>query len=143
MPPFFKFVAVAIVWVMVSAITIIQLVVPGVEFNWIFSIALFGIAAGVTNSILRDGDDTKARPMVEVNTSKDAREQMTGKAKRDQQGISADMLSLLDEEDIAELRRRLKNRLMDRIDGGDDGELSTLDALLADQDPEPRRRKRS
>ncbi|MCU0465516.1 MAG: hypothetical protein MUF38_13220 [Anaerolineae bacterium] len=68
---------------------------------------------------------------------------MTGKAKRDQQGISADMLSLLDEEDIAELRRRLKNRLMDRIDGGDDGELSTLDALLADQDPEPRRRKRS
>ena len=143
MPPFFKFVSVAIIWVMVSAITIIQLVVPEADFNWIFSVALFGIAAGVTNSILRDGDDTKARPIVEVNTNKDAREQMTGKAKRDQQGISADMLALLDEEDIAELRRRLKNRLMDRIDGGDDGELSTLDALLADQDPEPRRRKRS
>ncbi|MCU0465515.1 MAG: hypothetical protein MUF38_13215 [Anaerolineae bacterium] len=62
MPPFFKFISVAIIWAIIGAITIIQLVVPEVEFNWFFNIALFGIAAGVTNSILRDGDDTKARP---------------------------------------------------------------------------------
>jgi len=51
-------------------------------------------------------------------------------------------LALLDEDDLAELRQRVKNRLIERIDGGGDGELSSLDALLADQDTPPRKNRR-
>ena len=62
-------------------------------------------------------------------------EQSTGKRKNDQaDDLSPNMLALLDEDDLSELRQRVKNRLIDRIEGGGDGELSSLDALLAAQE---------
>ena len=45
----------------------------------------------------------------------------------------AALLRLLDESDVAELRSLVKRRLADKIERGDDGELSTLDMLLAEQ----------
>jgi hypothetical protein len=143
MPPHLKFVAVAIIWVMVGLITLAQLViVDGGNFNWIFSIAMFGIAGGVTSSILSDSDQSTKRPMIEVNTRTES-DQHTGKRKNDQTGgLSAEMLALLDEDDIAELRHRVKMRLIERIEGGGDGELSSLDALLAEQDDTPRKSRR-
>jgi hypothetical protein len=141
MPPFFKFLAVIIIWVMMGLITLAQLTInDGVNFNWIFSLILFGIASGVTGSIVNDGN--KSRSSDEDKSAGQA-EGNVGKAKRDQQnGLSTDMLALLDDDDIADLRRRVKQRLIDRIEGGGDGELSSLDALLADQDTNPRKQSR-
>jgi len=142
MPPSLKFLAVAVIWGVVGAITILQLVLnSGDNFIWFFTLALFGIAGGVTSSILRDGDNSKSHPMIEVN--KDSDRSSISKRKNDQAGgLSPDMLALLDEDDLAELRQRVKNRLIERIDGGGDGELSSLDALLADQDTPPRKNRR-
>jgi len=141
MPPSLKFLAVAVIWGVVGAITILQLVLnEGVNFNWIFTIAMSGIASSITNNVLRDGDNSKRHAMIEV--SKDSDSSSIGKRKNDQAGgLSPDMLALLDEDDLAELRQRVKDRLMERIDGGGDGELSSLDALLADQ-KEPRKNRR-
>jgi|GEM_PF-2122076 len=62
-------------------------------------------------------------------------EQSTGKRKNDQSDdLSPDMLALLSDDDLGELRQRVKDRLIERIDGGGDGELSSLDALLAAQE---------
>lgn len=142
MPPFFKFISVAVIWGIAGIITLTQLLVNSADFNWIFSIALFGIAGGVTSSILSNGDDSKKRPMIEVKTGDNTSDSHSGKRKNDQTGgLSPDMLALLDEDDIAELRQRVKNRLIDRIEGGGDGELSSLDALLADQDAPRKSRK--
>lgn len=49
------------------------------------------------------------------------------------------LIELLDEEDLHEIRQRLKHRLIDRIETGSDGELSSLDALLAEQQSQKRR----
>lgn len=143
LPPFFKFISVAVIWGVAGIVTLAQLVFNGGgDFNWIFSIALFGIAGGVTSSILADGDNSKKRPIIEVQTANKTTDSHSGKRKNDQTGgLSPDMLALLDEDDIAELRQRVKNRLIDRIEGGGDGELSSLDALLADQDA-PRKSRR-
>lgn len=143
LPPFFKFISVAVIWGVAGIVTLAQLVFNGgADFNWIFSIALFGIAGGVTSSILADGDNSKKRPIIEVQTNKSS-DSHAGKRKNDQTGgLSADMLALLDEDDIAELRQRVKNRLIERIEGGGDGELSSLDALLADQDQSAPRKSR-
>jgi len=80
--------------------------------------------------------------MLTKKHEKDTRsEQSTGKRKNDQSdSLSPDMLALLDEDDLAELRQRVKDRLIERIDGGGDGELSSLDALLAAQE-QPRQHK--
>lgn len=49
------------------------------------------------------------------------------------------LLNLLDADDLAELRYKVKQRLLDRIEGSGDGELSTLDALLAEQEAQHNR----
>jgi cobalamin biosynthesis protein CbiD len=62
----------------------------------------------------------------------------TEKAKRDS-GSTGAMLELLDEDDIRELRQRIKRRIMDNIENGSDGELSSLDTLLAEQQLQKRK----
>lgn len=54
------------------------------------------------------------------------------KAKRSA-GDNSNLLELLDEEDLYELRQRVKRRIIDNIEGSGDGELSALDAMLAEQ----------
>lgn len=129
MPPFFKFIAVVVIWAMASIITIVQLVVnDGAGFNWIFALGLFGIAAGVTATILNDGDQSKKRPMIEVSNDGEK-----SSAKRKNSERALDPLSLLTPEDLEDLRQDIKTRLRERILSGEDGELSSLDALLTDQ----------
>ena len=62
----------------------------------------------------------------------------TAKRKNEQRGI--DPLSLLTEDDIAELREDIKHNLRRRMLEGQDGELGSLDALLADTDQRARRK---
>ncbi len=70
----------------------------------------------------------------------------TGKAKRDLTAEAAretaqveTLLALLDEDDIHEVRARLKTRLLANLERGSDGELSALDALLAEEQLRSRR----
>lgn len=56
----------------------------------------------------------------------------------DQAGMR-DLLELLDEDDLRDLRQRIKRRVIDAIEMGSDGELSTLDALLAEQQLQKRK----
>jgi len=142
MPPSLKFLSVSSIWGMATAITILQLVInDGANFNWLFSVVLFVMAAAATSSIM--GDEEKKpqeTPTSEANTSTDSSN--TSKRKNDQAGgLSAEMMALLDEDDIEELRDRMKNRLIERIEGGGDGELSSLDALLSDPDYAPRKNR--
>lgn len=53
-------------------------------------------------------------------------------AKRKNDETDLDPMGLLTEDDREELRQELKQELRARISSGTDGELSTLDALLAD-----------
>lgn len=141
MSPNQRFSAVVIIWATAGIVTIMQLIFTQADFNWIFSVILFGIAAGMTPVILNDIIQTKKQPSLDAQNDTYA-DNTTGKRKNDQAGgLSPDMLALLDEDDIEELRRRVKNRLIERIEGGGDGELSSLDALLADQDA-PRKARR-
>ena len=139
-PAMFKFLLVAIIWVVVGIVSIVQLVVASNLFFLL--IIMFGMAVGATGIILNNAPSASRRPMIQVNTSDDNASRSSGKRKNEQAGgLSPDMLALLDDDDIAELRQRVKNRLIDRIEGGSDGELSSLDALLADQDA-PRKNRR-
>lgn len=58
-----------------------------------------------------------------------ADKRVTGKAKND----DLDPLRVLSDDDIDQLREEIKSELRSRIAGGTDGELSSLDALLAEQ----------
>lgn len=62
----------------------------------------------------------------------------TGKAKND----DLDPLRVLSSDDIDELREEIKSELRSRIAGGTDGELSSLDALLAEQKTPEKANKR-
>jgi len=145
LPPFFKFLTVLIIWGIAGVISIVQLFfAPAGFFNLIMMAVLFGLALAATGTILNSKEEGGSRGEASnrLNNNSDKSNQ-GGKRKNEQAGgLSPDMLALLDEDDIADLRRRLKNRLIERIEGGSDGELSSLDALLADQDTTPRKNRR-
>lgn len=65
-------------------------------------------------------------------------EQIDQSKRKNDSGI--DPLSLLTEDDIAELREDIKHNLRVRLLQGQDGELGSLDALLAERDQRARRR---
>jgi hypothetical protein len=91
-------------------------------------IAAFIAAAVATAAALAGGSkETEQETSVEIS-----------KRKNDQRGI--DPLSLLTEDDIAELREDIKHNLRRRMLEGQDGELGSLDALLAENDHKARRR---
>ncbi len=144
LPPFFKFLTVLIIWGIAGVISIVQLFfAPAGFFNLIMMAVLFGLALAATGTILNSKEEGVSRreSSNQGNNNSDKSNQ-GGKRKNEQAGgLSPDMLALLDEDDLAELRQRVKNRLIERIDGGGDGELSSLDALLADQE-EPRKNRR-
>ncbi|MCU0465514.1 MAG: hypothetical protein MUF38_13210 [Anaerolineae bacterium] len=136
MPPLFKLIAISVIWVMISALTIVQMVVSEAQFNWIFTVAIFGIAAGVTNGILTsktvgDGSENRARRVRESYDDMDMRRPMTGKAKNSQVGgIDPELMALLSDDDLDDLRAEVKEQLRQRILSGADGELSSLDELI-------------
>jgi hypothetical protein len=91
-------------------------------------IAAFIAAAVATAAALAGGSkETEEETSVEIS-----------KRKNDQRGV--DPLSLLTEDDIAELREDIKHNLRRRMLEGQDGELGSLDALLAENDHKARRR---
>lgn len=136
LPPFFRFVSIATIWGTTALISLALIFAnEGRDFNWIMLLVLFGIASGATGSIANGGQES-AKGVSAANKN----DASASKAKRDQAGLSPEILALLNEEDLYELRQRLKARLMERIDNGTDGELASLDELLADSMPTRRKR---
>lgn len=59
-----------------------------------------------------------------------ARDAVSGEKRKNGSG-GLDALDLLTDDDVAELREEIKHRLRQRLLDGEDGELGSLDALLA------------
>lgn len=119
---------VALIWtgVLVLAISLsgnIALMSDGGDGLVGLGIAAFICAAIATGFLMQDLGQPKPEA-TEATAS--------GKAKNDQRGI--DPLSLLSDDDLAELRADIKDSLRRRVLEGQDGELGTLDALLAEND---------
>jgi hypothetical protein len=130
MPPQFKFAATIVIWIIVAVI-LLTMLRSGEEFNWVFGIIMLGIAGGVTGSIMgADGGKN--------NTTASAKaEETIAKAKRG--GNLAEMLSMLDDEDVYEIRQRIKQRLLDRVDNGSDEDVESFEQLLSARDRQKRR----
>ena len=136
-------------WVQISKYALVALIWTGVI---LFGIALSGniavvgseaspmvgmgiaafIAAAVATAFTLGGDSNGASDHAKGQAAD------TSKQKNDQRGV--DPLSLLTEDDIAELREDIKHNLRRRMLEGQDGELGSLDALLAETDHKARRR---
>jgi hypothetical protein len=124
-----RFLALCVIWGVFCALAMTTLIMQGTDANFII-LGVMAFAAWMsTDSVMNNG---KKDSKEESNDSE--------KTKRGSNLNSNALLSLLDEDDIADLRVRVKNRLMDSIERGSDGELSSLDQLLADQDTNRRRR---
>jgi hypothetical protein len=129
MPPQFKLAATVVIWV-ITGIILLTMLTATADFNWIFGIVLLGIAGGVTGSIM--GADGQKKSMVDVKVN-----EAVGKAKRgDNLG---EMLSMLDEEDVYEIRQRIKQRLLDRVDSGSDEDMESFEDLLSARDRQKRK----
>jgi hypothetical protein len=117
----YRVLAVLAVWVIFALLA--ALVILAQEANFIV-IAILGFIAWVTTESVGNA--------FERDESQKAGEE---KKKRsvDRQGDVGSLLQLLDENDLAELRVLVKQRLAEKLERGDDGELSTLDMLLAEQ----------
>jgi hypothetical protein len=50
-----------------------------------------------------------------------------------------EMLSMLDEEDVYEIRQRIKQRLLDRVDSGSDEDMESFEDLLSARDRQKRK----
>lgn len=104
--------------------------VNGGNANFLMGGALFIGAALATGAMFNWGmrkDDPKAHEDVALE-----------KRKNDQRGI--DPMSLLTEEDIVELRQQIKQDVRRRLmQDGDEGEFTSIEALLAEQDQFKRR----
>lgn len=132
MPPQFKLATTVVIWLVVCAINIVMLIAQGTDFNWIFGIVTLAIAGGVTSSIMTG--DKESKPFVDVKVNSD--EGRGGKAKRGDD--LAQMLSMLDDDDAYEVRQRIKQRLLGRVDEGGE-ELESFEHLLADRDRQKRK----
>lgn len=129
MPPQFRFAATIVIWIIV-AIALLTMLTASADFNWIFGIVMLGIAGGVTSSIMgADGGKNW--------TSSSKAEETISKAKRGDN--LSEMLSMLDEEDVYEIRQRIKQRLLDRVDSGSDEDIESFEQLLSARDRQKRK----
>ena len=129
MPPQFKLAATVVIWV-ITGIILLTMLTATADFNWIFGVVLLGIAGGVTGSIM-GADGSKH------STASAKAEDSIAKAKRgDNLG---EMLSMLDEEDVYEIRQRIKQRLLDRVDTGSNEEMQSFEDLLSTRDRQKRK----
>lgn len=124
-----KLAAIIVTWAVFAVLSVITLTQAGGSF---LVMLILGSLAWITTSMILDADAP--------GDSKPATD--SGKAKRAPTDTSAAaLLELLDEDDIAELRQRVRHRLMDSIERGNDGELDALSSLLAEQEERLRRRR--
>jgi len=129
MPPQFKLAATVVIWV-ITGIILLTMLTATADFNWIFGIVLLGIAGGVTGSIMTTDSEKKS-------TAGTKAEATIAKAKRGDN--LAEMLSMLDDEDVYEIRQRIKQRLLDRVDSGSAEDMESFEDLLSARDRQKRK----
>jgi hypothetical protein len=128
-----KYGVVALIWLGVFVIAGMMVISGALQFELagLMGGAAF-IAAFLGTGVLLQWGQVPEAPAVQQTTTDDS------KRKNDQRGV--DPLSLLTDDDIAELREDIKHNLRRRMLEGQDGELGSLDALLADSDQRARRK---
>ena len=128
-----KYGVVALIWIGVFVIAGMMIIGDTLQYELtgLMGGAAF-IAAFLGTGVLLNWGQVPETAAVQQTTTDDS------KRKNDQRGI--DPLSLLTDDDIAELREDIKHNLRRRMLEGQDGELGSLDALLADNDQKARRR---
>lgn len=128
-----RLILVSIVWIVFAVLSGTLLIVQREDANFIMvgvfaAAAVFGTAAVM--------ETTKEQPeTVEATKRKRTSADAAAYAYADPQ--TQLLLSLLDADDLAELRAHLRNRLMDKVERPTDGELSSLnslDALMDEQE---------
>lgn len=127
-----KYAIVALIWIGVFIIAGLLIVTGALQYELagMMGAAAF-IAAFLGSGVLFNWGQIEETSAVQRTAADDA------KQKNEQRGI--DPLSLLTEDDIAELREDIKHSLRRRLLEGQDGELGSLDALLAERDQQSRR----
>ena len=117
----YRVLAVLAVWVTFAIVASVAILAQNVDF---IVIAILGFVAWVATESVSNAFERE-----------ESTKSGQGKKKRitAQQDDTGSLLRLLDESDLAELRGLVKQRLAEKIERGDDGELSTLDMLLAEQ----------
>lgn len=121
-PQMVRYIVVGVIWIGVLVLGIFSVVNSQLSDAGIpVAIAGFITAAIATGFILND----------EHHTPNKDDEKSSGKRKNSDGGL--DPLSLLTPDDLEDLRQDIKDRLRERILSGEDGELSSLDALLTEQ----------
>jgi hypothetical protein len=128
-----KYGVVALIWLGVFIIAGMMIISGGLQFELagLMGGAAF-IAAFLGTGVLLNWGQIPETTDTQQKTSDDA------KRKNDQRGI--DPMSLLTDDDIAELREDIKHNLRRRMLEGQDGELGSLDALLVESDHKARRK---
>ena len=128
-----KYGVVALIWIGVFVIAGMMIIGNAMQYDLAgFMGAAAFIGAFLGTGVLLNWGQIPETPAVQQTTTDDS------KRKNDQRGI--DPLSLLTDDDIAELREDIKHSLRRRMLEGQDGELGSLDALLADNDQRARRK---
>ncbi len=128
-----KYVVVGLIWIgafILAGLMILTGALSSGGANFLMGGALFVATGLATGAMFNWGQ-------IDENAHKREAED-AGKAKNDQRSI--DPLSLLTDDDIAELREDIKRSLRLRLLQGQDGELGSLDALLAERDQRARRK---
>lgn len=125
-----RYIVVALIWVGMLVFGSIMVINGGLEggLGGLMGAAGFTAAAIATGALFKWG---------QIEPPVAPREDEQTKRKNDSRGL--DPLSLLTEEDIAELREEVKYDLRRRLLQREDGEMNTLDSLLAGQDSQKRR----
>ena len=128
-----KYMLVAVIWtgVILFGISLSgNIAASGGEASPMVGMGIAAFIAAAVATAFTLGDDSAEK----------AAEQANHPLKRKNEQSNIDPLSLLTEDDIAELREDIKHNLRRRMLEGQDGELGSLDALLADNDQKARRR---
>lgn len=128
-----KYALAALIWIGVFVLSFFILVSGGVEANsmgWFMGAALFVGAALSTGFMFNWGQVPEIPAQLPP--------QYNEKPKNTQGGL--DPMALLTDEDIAEIRADIKESVRRRLMQDADGELNSIDALLADQEQKQRYR---
>jgi hypothetical protein len=120
-PELYRVFAILTVWIVFAILAAIVILSAGANF---ILLGILGFITWLVTDSLSSAFDIKEVDIEELEKQK---RHITTTTETDL------IYDLLDESDLADLREQLKQRLAEKITRADDGELTTLDALLAEQ----------
>lgn len=137
MPPQFKLASFIMMWIVVAVILLTMIgtgfLATGGFFAWVLAFILAGGAANASSDIFKDSKNSGESSFSTLSKPE--------KRKRGGSENVAALLSLLDDDDAADLRERIKQHLIDRIttNAGDTDEMESFEELLSSRERQKRR----